>query len=82
MTPRAGVGPAYIAFIEELIRMRTQAGLSPLELAERLGVRERVVTQGEAGSRRIGVAELHLWAFACGLTLHEFGRRLDARIRQ
>lgn len=61
--------------------MRTQAGLSPLELAERLGVKESAVTRGEAGSRRVGVTELQLWAFACGITLEEFGRRLDARTR-
>lgn len=79
MTTRAGSGPAYAAFLQELMRMRTQAGLSPLELAERLGVKESVVTRGEAGSRRVGVIELQLWAFACGTTLEEFGRRLDAR---
>ena len=82
MTARAASGPAYAAFLQELIRMRTQAGLSPLELAERLSVKECVVTRGEAGSRRVGVVELQLWAFACGLTLEEFGRRLDARARQ
>ena len=61
--------------------MRTQAELSPLELAQRLGVKESVVRRGEAGSRRVGVIELQLWAFACGITLEEFGHRLDARIR-
>lgn len=82
MTLRAGFGPAYAAFVEELIRLRRQAGLSPLQLAKRLGVKESVVTQSEAGSRRVGVTELRLWASACGSTLQEFGRRLDARARQ
>ncbi len=62
--------------------MRTQAGLSPLQLAERLDVKESVVTRGEQGSRRVGVVELQLWACACGLTLEEFGRRLEVRTLQ
>ncbi|WP_375212625.1 helix-turn-helix domain-containing protein [Aquabacterium sp.] len=82
MTSRAASGPEHAVFVQELVRMRTQAGLSPRELAERLGVKESVVTRGEAGSRRVGVAELQLWASACGLTLEEFGRRLDVRARQ
>lgn len=82
MTARARSCPPYDAFLQELIRMRMHAGLSALQLAEHLGVRESVVTRGEAGSRQIGVVELQLWAFACGSTLEEFGRRLDARVRQ
>jgi len=82
MTARAGSGPAHAAFLQELIRMRTQAGLSPMQLAERLGVKESVVTRGEAGSRRVGVVELQLWAFACGMTLEEFGRLMEARALQ
>ncbi|WP_310333251.1 helix-turn-helix transcriptional regulator [Roseateles asaccharophilus] len=82
MTTRAGSSPAHAAFLQELIRMRTQAGLSPLQLAERLGVKESAVTRGEAGTRRVGVLELQRWAFACGSTLEEFGRRLEARALQ
>lgn len=78
MTTRAGSGPAHAAFLQELIRMRMQVGLSPLQLAERLGVKESAVTRGEAGTRRVGVLELQRWAFACGSTLEEFGRRLEA----
>lgn len=80
MTAPAGSGPAHAAFLEELVRLRTQAGMSPLELAKRLDVAENVVTSGEAGTRRVGVVELQRWAFACGSTLEEFGRRLDARL--
>jgi len=79
MTARAASGPVCAAFLEELVRLRTQARLSPLELAERLGVTESAVTRGEAGTRRVGVLELQRWAFACGSTLEEFGRRLEAR---
>lgn len=82
MSAPAGSGPAYEAFLEELVRLRTRAGLTPLQLAKRLGVKESAVTRGEAGTRRVGVAELQRWAFACGSTLEEFGRRLEARTLQ
>lgn len=83
MTRPAGSGAAaHAAFLEELARLRSEACLSPLELAERLGVKERVVTRAETGTRRVGVIELHRWVFACGSTLEEFGRRLEARCLQ
>lgn len=82
MTAGTGSGPAHDAFLQELIQMRIHAGLSPRELAGRLGVRESVVIRGEAGSRRIGVVELRRWALACGSTLEEFGRRLEAGFAQ
>lgn len=75
-------GSAQACYLRELIRLRTQAGLTPQELAERLGVTENTVKRGEAGSRRVGVVELQRWAFACGSTLADFARRLDARNRQ
>ena len=82
MNPTATSGPAHAAFLEELVLMRTRAGLTPLELAIRLGVKESAVTRGEAGTRRVGVVELQRWAFACGSTLEELGRRLEARTLQ
>ena len=82
MTARSGHELAHAVFLVELVRHRMQAGLTPQELALRLGVRTCVVTRAEAGMRRVGVVELRLWAFACGSTLEEFGRRLDARIPQ
>ncbi|WP_422014709.1 helix-turn-helix domain-containing protein [Roseateles sp.] len=82
MTVPADSGLAHAVFVEELVGLRIRAGLSPLELAERLGVKESAVTRGEAGTRRVGVVELQRWAFACKSTLEEFGRRLQARTVQ
>ncbi|OWR00787.1 helix-turn-helix domain-containing protein [Roseateles puraquae] len=82
MTARTGQGLAHAVFLDELVRLRMQAGLTPQELARRLGVKACVVTRAEAGMRRVGVVELQLWAFTCGSTLEDFGRRLDARIPQ
>lgn len=82
MTIRAGSSQAHAAFLEELVQLRTRAGLSPAQLAERLGVEENAVKRGEVGTRRVGVVELQRWTFACGSTLEEFGRRLDERTDQ
>jgi transcriptional regulator with XRE-family HTH domain len=82
MTARACQGLAHAVFLDELVRLRMQASLTPQELAQRLGVKVCIVTRAEAGMRRVGVVELQLWAFACGSTLEDFGRRLDARVPQ
>lgn len=74
-------GPDHAVFLDELVRLRTDAGLTPLALAERLGIKESDVTRGEAGTRRVGVVELQRWALACGSTLGAFGRQLQARTR-
>lgn len=82
MMKPSGSDLVHAAFLEELVRMRREAGLSPLEVADRVGITENAVIRGEAGTRRVGVLELQRWAFACGSTLEEFGRRLDAHARQ
>lgn len=74
----AGAMSARATFLKELIRLREHAGLSRRELAQRLGVEERTVVRGETGARCVSVIELQIWVFACGSTLEEFGRRLQA----
>ncbi len=69
---------AQTTFLKELIRLREHAGLSRRELAHRLGIEENAVARGETGSRCVSVVELQMWVFACGSTLEEFGRRLQA----
>jgi transcriptional regulator with XRE-family HTH domain len=81
MTDSAAADPAHAAVLQELVRMRTQAGLSPRDLADRLGVEEGAVVRAEAGACRVEVMALQRWAFACGSTLAEVGRRLNAAVR-
>lgn len=71
---------AYTAFLEALIQLREQAGLSHQALAGRLGVPAANVEAGETGQRRLDVLELQRWAFACGSSLTEFMGRLDERV--
>lgn len=70
----------YQIFLEELRALRKAAGLSQKELEAKLGLSQDLISRSESGSRRVDVFELALWTHACGSTLEDFVRRLDARI--
>jgi len=57
--------------------MRSEAGLSQVALAKRIGRPQSFVSKYETGARRIDVAELFEICAACGVTLSKFGARLD-----
>ncbi|MDZ4069069.1 MAG: helix-turn-helix transcriptional regulator [Tabrizicola sp.] len=66
---RKGVGRAvkplrtrqHRVLIEELKRVRKQAGMTQSVLAERLGVAQSFVAKVEAGERRLDVVEFVWW---------------------
>ena len=72
----------YKLFLEELNILRAEAGLSQVELGERMQIGQDVVSRCEAGRRRVDVFELALWTHACGTTLETFVKRLDERIQR
>lgn len=72
----------YKLFLEELNALRAEAGLSQMELAERMHIGQDTVSRCESGRRRVDVFELALWAHACGTTLEIFVKRLDERIQR
>ncbi|WP_347881800.1 helix-turn-helix transcriptional regulator [Mitsuaria sp. GD03876] len=72
----------YKLFLEELNVLRADAGLSQMELAERLQIGQDIVSRCESGRRRVDVFELALWTHACGTTLEAFVKRLDERIQR
>lgn len=72
----------YEIFLEEFIQLRADAGLSQRDLADKLGIGQDIVSRCEAGRRRIDVLELQQWAFACGSSLFDFAKKLDARIQR
>ena len=47
----------YRSLIEALLQARRQAGLSQLELAQRLGTRQQFISKYESGERRLDVVE-------------------------
>ncbi len=49
--------PTYIRFRELLVQIRKDAGLTQVELAEKLGRPQQFVSRYELGERRIDVGE-------------------------
>jgi hypothetical protein len=69
--------PRY-GHLRSLLRtIREEAGLSQLDLAERLGKPQSFVCKSELGERRIDFLETLDFCDACGFPVAEFARRLD-----
>ena len=68
---------AYLRVREELVAMRTRAGLTQRALADRLGCPHTWVGKSELGERRIDVLELIAWCRACGADATLFVARLQ-----
>ena len=64
-----------------LRQMRTEAGLTQAEVAQRLGQPQSFVSKYESGERRLDVLELRLVCQAVGVSLREFVRRLEKGLR-
>ncbi|HEX3258691.1 MAG TPA: helix-turn-helix transcriptional regulator [Pseudonocardia sp.] len=69
---------AHERLCEQLRALRTRAGLTQSALAERLGVRQTVVSEYERGQRRIDVLELRAIAVALGRPAAAVVAQLDA----
>jgi transcriptional regulator with XRE-family HTH domain len=69
--------------LRDLIRdVRKGAGLSQVELAERLGRPQSFVSDFEQGQRKVDILELDDFCEACGITLTEFTARLTVRLSE
>lgn len=72
----------YKLFLEELNALREQAGISQMELADRMQIGQDIVSRCESGRRRVDVFELAVWTHACGTSLEAFVKKLDERIQR
>jgi transcriptional regulator with XRE-family HTH domain len=61
--------------------MRTEAGLRQLDLAERLGIPQSLVSKYETGERRLDILELRNVCQAAGIELEDFAHRLEQALR-
>lgn len=59
----------YLRFCDLLRRLRTEQGLTQVEVAERLDKPQSFVSKYESGERRLDVAETRSVAAALGVTL-------------
>jgi transcriptional regulator with XRE-family HTH domain len=69
---------AHERLCEQLRALRARAGFTQSALAERLGVRQTVVSEYERGQRRIDVLELRAIAVALGRPAAAVVAQLDA----
>lgn len=63
-----------------LREIRKEAGLSQLELANRLGVPQSFVSKYESGERRLDILEIRLICNALKLSLQAFIKRLESNL--
>ena len=71
----------WAALLLVLRQVRREAGLRQIDLAERLGRPQPLVSDLERGQRRLDVVELRMICHALGLSLEEFIRRWEERLR-
>ena len=72
----------YKAVHEALREMRLEAGLTQIDLSERLGRSQNFVSQAELGYKRLDGLQLWDWTHACGSDMEQFGRSIEAGIRE
>lgn len=75
--PKSIHSDEYRAFLTLLRRVREEAGLTQVDLANRLGVTQTYVSKCERGDRRIDVLELAHMCVAMGISLSSFTARLE-----
>jgi len=69
--------PEYGVLLDVLKRTRRKAGVTQVELAEKLGESQSFVSKIERGARRLDVMELRLICQLLGMTLLEFVNELE-----
>ena len=72
----------YAALLDLLRQARLDAGLTQVELAQRLGQSQSFVSKAEVGERRLDLIQLRTICAALGTTLPDFVDRLEERLKQ
>ena len=71
----------YGAVVAVLADARRTAGITQVQLAERLGRHQSYVSKVERRERRVDAVEFHYWAAALGLDPRELFGELVSRLR-
>jgi transcriptional regulator with XRE-family HTH domain len=72
----------YAVLLALLREARRAAGLSQVQLAERLGQSQSFVSKAEKGDRRLDLIQLRTICQALGTTLPDFVARLEERLAE
>lgn len=67
----------YNAFLKLLKEARERAGVTQIQMAERLNATQTFVSKCERGDRRIDVVELHSWCVALGISMSDFVKNFE-----
>jgi transcriptional regulator with XRE-family HTH domain len=68
------------ALLTYLREVREAAGVTQVELAEKIGETQSFVSKCERGERRLDILELREWCQGLGLPLIDFVRGLEERL--
>lgn len=74
--------PRYRAFVRLLRETRERAGLTQIELAERLGETQSFVSKCERGERRLDVVEVAEICDALGVSFKGFAAKLEHALQK
>lgn len=72
----------YTIFLSQLRAVRTAAGLTQEQVAERLGQTQSFVSKCERGERRLDIVELRAFCQAIGISLTDFISQLETIMQQ
>ncbi len=70
----------YAIFLDLLRETRENAGMTQIDLAERLGETQSFVSKCERGERRIDIAELREFCAVMNTTMEKFIRRFEKKL--
>ena len=70
----------YEAIVRQLRESRKKAGITQVELAERLGLTQSMVSKIERGDRRLDIIELRTACHAIGISLMDFVVSLEKKL--
>ncbi len=70
----------YPLFLKVLRDARRRAGLTQIDLAQRIGETQSFVSKCERGERRIDMIELRAFCVAFGVSLKEFVAAMERKL--
>ncbi len=70
----------YATFLDLFREARRRAGLTQVDVAERIGATQSFVSKCERGERRIDVVELRTFCRAFGVPVHDFVAELESTL--
>ena len=70
----------YRVFTQTLRAARERAGLTQIELAERLKITQSFLSKVERGERRLDMVQVRSWCRALGMTLPDFVAQFEEQL--